>query len=132
MESGSGVAFGQQGEMTVGAGFREMETAWMAGVAAMARAGASIIFDDVFLQGGSSQQRLRAQLADLAVLWVGVRCEAATAAARELARGDRPVGMAATQAELVHEGVHYDLEVDTTHSESLDCARLIAARVRRL
>lgn len=104
----------------------------MAGVAAMARAGASIIFDDVFLQGGASQQRLRAQLADLNVLWVGVRCEAATAAARELARGDRPVGMAATQAAFVHDGVRYDLEVDTTHSESLDCARLVAARVRRV
>ncbi len=40
MESGTGVAFGQHGEVTVGASFREVETAWMAGLAAMARAGA--------------------------------------------------------------------------------------------
>jgi chloramphenicol 3-O phosphotransferase len=29
----------------------------------------------------------------------------------------------------VHDGVVYDLEVDTTHAEALDCARIIAARI---
>jgi chloramphenicol 3-O phosphotransferase len=62
-------------------------------------------------------------------LWVGVRCEAAVAAGREVARGDRVPGMAEAQAHLVHEGVRYDLEVDTTHTESLDCARAIAAHL---
>jgi chloramphenicol 3-O phosphotransferase len=38
--------------------------------------------------------------------------------------------MAASQAELVHRGVAYDLEVDTTHTESMECARTIAARLR--
>jgi chloramphenicol 3-O phosphotransferase len=38
--------------------------------------------------------------------------------------------MAASQAELVHQGVRCDLQVDTTHTEALDCARAIAARVR--
>lgn len=76
-----------------------------------------------------SQQRMRTQLKGLNVLWVGVRCDATTAAAREVARGNRSVGMAALQAEVVHAGVVYDLEVDTTHTESLDCARAIAARV---
>ncbi|MQA27838.1 MAG: chloramphenicol phosphotransferase, partial [Micromonosporaceae bacterium] len=61
--------------------------------------------------------------------WVGVRCESAVAAGREIARGDRVRGMAAAQAEVVHEGVFYDLEVDTTHTESLVCARAIAAKV---
>ena len=37
-------------------------------------------------------------------------------------------GMAASQAELVHQAVFYDLEVDTTHTESLACARIIAVR----
>jgi chloramphenicol 3-O phosphotransferase len=35
--------------------------------------------------------------------------------------------MAASQACVVHEGVSYDLEVDTTDAESLVCARAIAA-----
>ncbi|ARZ72243.1 chloramphenicol phosphotransferase [Streptomyces albireticuli] len=37
--------------------------------------------------------------------------------------------MAASQADAVHEGVFYDLEVDTTRTESMVCARTIAARV---
>ena len=126
---GSGIAFGQQGEVTVGEGFRAIEAAWMTGVAAMARAGARIIFDDVFLGGAASQERIRTHLEGLGVLWVGVRCDPEIAVGREIARGDRTSGMAATQAEIVHQGVVYDIEVDTSHTESLDCARAIAGHV---
>ncbi|WP_329362445.1 inositol monophosphatase family protein [Streptomyces sp. NBC_01483] len=128
-DSDSGIAFGQAGEVEIGEGFREIETAWTTGIAAMARAGARVIIDDVFLGGAASQDRLRALLEGLEVLWVGVRCDPETAAAREIARGDRATGMAASQAETVHKGVVYDVEVDTTRTESLDCARVIAAHV---
>ncbi|MEV6416945.1 chloramphenicol phosphotransferase CPT [Kribbella sp. NPDC051718] len=129
LDSGSGIAFGSGGEVEVGAGFREIEAAWMAGIAAMARAGARIIFDDVFLSGATSQARVRSQLAGLEVLWVGVRCAPEIAAGRELARGDRTNGMAESQAISVHEGVVYDLQVDTGITESIDCARAIAAHL---
>lgn len=121
--------FAADGEVSVGADFRALEAAWMDGVAAMVRAGARVIVDDVFLGGAASQQRWQKALGGLAVLWVGVRCESAVAAGREVARGDRIQGMAASQADVVHEGVFYDLEVDTTHAESLVCARTIAAHV---
>lgn len=101
-DSDTGIAFGRQGEVEVG---------------------------DVFLGGAASQERLRSHLDGLDVLWVGVRCDPAIAAAREIARGDRVGGMAASQATAVHEGVAYDLEVDTSHTEALACARAIAARV---
>lgn len=123
------VTFGPRGEVNLGEGFGDLQLAWLAGIAAMARAGARIIIDDVFLAGGVSQERLRQRLAGLEVLWVGVRCAPEIAAAREIARGDRVVGMAAAQAEIVHQGVRYDVEVDTGHTESLDCARVIAAHV---
>ncbi|MET8563096.1 chloramphenicol phosphotransferase CPT [Streptomyces flaveolus] len=124
-----GIEFAEDGKVRIGADFRALETAWMEGVAATARAGARIVVDDVFLGGAASQQRWRKALAGLDVLWVGVRCDAEVAAAREIARGDRTHGMAAAQAGVVHDGVSYDLEVDTTHTESLTCARTIAARV---
>jgi len=129
VDTGSGVHFGQQGEVDLGDGFREIEQAWMAGLAAMARAGARIIIDDVFLGGAASQERSRRALHGLEVLWVGVRCDPDVATGREIARGDRVVGMAASQAESVHQGVAYDVEVDTSHTESLECARLIAAHL---
>jgi chloramphenicol 3-O phosphotransferase len=37
--------------------------------------------------------------------------------------------MAASQAQTVHKGVVYDIEVDTSHTEPMVCARAIAARV---
>jgi chloramphenicol 3-O phosphotransferase len=107
-----------------------LQDAWMTGLVAMARAGAHIVVDDVFLGGAASQRRWIDALGDVPTLWVGVRCAAAVAEEREAARGDRVTGMAAKQADLVHEGVVYDLEVDTTHTASMDCARTIAAHLR--
>lgn len=126
-----GIVFAEDGGVSVGAEFRALEAAWMAGVAAMARAGARIVIDDVFLGGAESQERWRGALDGLEVLWVAVRCDPEAAAGREIARGDRTPGMAAQQAAVVHEGVSYDLELDTTHTESMACARVIAARLRR-
>jgi chloramphenicol 3-O phosphotransferase len=127
--SDAGLEIAADGRVSVGAEFRALEAAWTEGVVAMARAGARIIVDDVFLGGAASQQRWQKALGGLAVLWVGVRCESAVAAGREIARGDRVQGMAASQADAVHRGVTYDVEVDTTHTESLACARTIAAHV---
>ncbi|MBS2551066.1 chloramphenicol phosphotransferase CPT [Catenulispora sp. NL8] len=127
--SNTGIQFGPDGEVSVGADFRELEAAWTAGVVATARAGARIIVDDVFLGGAASQQRWEQALAGLDVLRVGVHCDSAVAASRESRRGDRTPGMAARQAEIVHQGVRYDLEIDSTDTSAADCARLIAARI---
>jgi len=127
--SDAGIDFGPDGEVVVGPVFRQLEAAWTNGIVAMARSGANIIVDDVFLGGASSQRRWQDALGNLEVLWVGVRCSAEVAAGRELARGDRSVGMAALQADVVHEGVTYDVEVDSTHAEAIDCARTIAQYV---
>ncbi|MEY9926714.1 chloramphenicol 3-O phosphotransferase [Catenulispora sp. GP43] len=125
----AGLQIGDGGEVSVGADFHMLAAAWMAGVAATARAGAKVVVDDVFLGGAVSQQRWERALGDLDVLWVGVRCDGRVAADRESLRGDRTPGMAELQADLVHRGVRYDLEVDTTDAAAADCARIIAARV---
>ncbi|MEV8101446.1 chloramphenicol phosphotransferase CPT [Streptomyces sp. NPDC088135] len=128
-ESDAGIEFAPDGEVVVGPEFRTLETAWIEGIAAMARAGAGVVVDEVFLGGADSQQRWQKALDGIRVLWVGVRCESAVAAAREAARGDRVLGMAAAQADLVHQGVRYDIEVDTTRREPMECARIIAAQL---
>nr|WP_311132443.1 chloramphenicol phosphotransferase CPT [Nonomuraea gerenzanensis]SBO93242.1 putative chloramphenicol 3-O phosphotransferase [Nonomuraea gerenzanensis] len=126
----TGIEITSDGEVNVGPDFRRLQLAWREGIAAMARAGAPVIVDDVFLGGPSSQKEWREVLSGLDVLWVGVRCDSAVAAERELARQDRPQGMAELQAEVVHQGVRYDVEVDTTHAAALECARTVAAHVR--
>lgn len=125
----AGIEFAADGAVIVGPQFRRLEAAWAEGLAAMAHAGARIIVDEVFLGGAASQQRWKNALGSLRVLWIGVRCQSEVAEGREIARGDRVIGMAASQADAVHQGVVYDLQVDTTHTEALDCARTIAARV---
>ena len=127
--SDTGIGFGADGTVNVGPEFMRLEAAWMAGVAATVRAGAPVIIDDVFLGGAGSQRRWQRVLEGLTVFWVGVRCDSAIAAAREAARGDRVPGMAALQADVVHQGVAYDLEVDTSSTGSLECARTIATRI---
>jgi hypothetical protein len=57
MRIGDGIEIASGGEVMVGPEFRVMETAWIEGVAVMARAGARIIVDEVFLGGAASQQR---------------------------------------------------------------------------
>jgi chloramphenicol 3-O phosphotransferase len=90
-----------------------------------------VILDDVFLDGGESQGRLAESIQDLTVVWVGVRCEPGVAEARELRRGDRVQGQARDQALRVHEGVRYDLIVDTTVRSPKECATHITEYVTR-
>jgi len=125
----SGLVVGPHGEVAVGPAFMQLQHSWMVGIAATARSGAHVVLDEVFLGGGGSQERTRRYLEGLDVLWVGVRCDPDVAAGREIARGDRTIGMARSQADAVHLDVVYDVEVDTSRAESLACARAIAARV---
>lgn len=123
------IDFAPDGAVVVQEKFRSAEAAWNEGLAAIARAGTGVIVDEVFLDGGRSQVRLRAALDGLAVLWVGVECQAEVAEERERQRGDRTRGMARDQAQRVHQGVTYDMVVDTTRNTSAECAEVIAAYV---
>jgi chloramphenicol 3-O phosphotransferase len=129
LASEDGIVIAPDGQIAVGPGLRALEAAWSQGVAAMARAGAGIILDLVLLQGAEGQERWRGVLQREEIFWVGVRCDPLVAAAREAARGDRVPGMAALQAHRVHQGMVYDMEVDTSRTSAEDCARLIADRV---
>ncbi|MFE4860108.1 chloramphenicol phosphotransferase CPT [Streptomyces sp. NPDC056670] len=123
-----GLELGADGTVTVGPEYRRLSDAWARGVAAMVRAGAQVVLDEVFLDGADGQKRWQHALDGLDVLWVGVRCDPDTAAGRETARGDRIPGMARAQAESVHRGMRYDVEVDSAGTESMACALLIAER----
>jgi chloramphenicol 3-O phosphotransferase len=125
----SGLVLEPDGTVTVKPEFRAVEEIWYQGLAVMASRGALLILDEVFLAGGAGQQRLRALLGGLDVLWAGVHCDPLVAAGREAGRPERVRGMAMTQAAAVHAGVIYDVEVDTTHCSAISCARKIAQAV---
>jgi len=123
--SSSVIAFSPEGLVSTGTQFRQVEDAWYQGLAAIARSGTGVIIDEAFLGGGVSQSRLSSAFSDLKVLWVGVHCDPEVASSRESSRTNRVRGMARTQSSLVHEGVNYDIEVDTSNMSALECARII-------
>jgi GNAT superfamily N-acetyltransferase len=128
--AGSLIEIDAAGGVAVGAGWRPVEAAWYRGVASMARAGLGVIVEEVLLDGGAGQRRVDELLGGIETFWVGVRCRGEVAAAREARRGDRVGGMAADQAVRVHEGVRYDITVDSTSASAEDCAREIVAHLR--
>ena len=127
IEDGSLLHIGGTGEVEVGPGWRTLEASWYIGVAAIAASGTGVIIDEVLLDGGGGQERLRTALGGLAVLWVGVKCDREVARAREAQRPDRVAGMAEYQSAVVHEGVAYDMIVDTSHDSPESCATRILA-----
>ncbi|MFI9383090.1 chloramphenicol phosphotransferase CPT family protein [Kutzneria sp. NPDC052558] len=62
------------------------------------------------------------------VTLVDVRCSEEELDRRELLRGDRPRGLAASQTRVFSHGDN-DIIVDTTHRSATDCARDIADRL---
>jgi chloramphenicol 3-O phosphotransferase len=132
LEDGSLLHIGETGRVDVGPGWRDLEASWYIGVAAMVANGTGVIVDEVFLGGRRSQERLRAALEGLRVLWVGVHCDPEVARAREALRADRVPGMAEYQATVVHEGVEYDMTVDTSHASPESMAAKILSRASTL
>jgi chloramphenicol 3-O phosphotransferase len=128
---GGSLQFSSDGSITVGEAFHRAEVAWYQGVAAMARAGAAVIADEVFLEGRPSQARLASALHGLSVVWVGVHCDPDVAETRETQRGDRIRGQARDQAVRVHKGVQYDIVVDTSRTSPSQCAATIVEWVSR-
>jgi chloramphenicol 3-O phosphotransferase len=122
----SGVSYDPGGAVLLSEQYTRLEDAWYAGLSSMVRSGADIILDEVLLSGSTGQRRLRSAFGDEALIWVGVRCDQDAAAAREAARGDRVPGMARRQASVVHTGITYDVEVDTTFRSPDECAAVIA------
>ena len=122
-----GLDLADDGSVGVGADFVEVERQWMSGLAAMATAGAHLLIEDNFISGPPVQQRWQDALRGVEVGWVGVRCAPDIVATREASRGDRITGMAASQAESVHRGITYDLEVDTGTHKPDELAHVIRA-----
>jgi chloramphenicol 3-O phosphotransferase len=97
-------------------------------VGTWARHGLDVIVDEVVLGSDSALDWTEA-LAGIPALWIAVRCSPEVAAQREIARGDRVVGLAAGQAFSVHEHVRYGAEVDTTEATPEACAAVLESAI---
>jgi chloramphenicol 3-O phosphotransferase len=123
-----GISFDAVGAITVGPEWLRLEAAFLKGLSTIAEEGVHLILDAVFLAGQVSQERVRDALTGRRVVWVGVTCDLDTRIERERDRGDRVVGTT-EQARHIHDGVSYDLTVDTTSRGADEVAREIVAHV---
>lgn len=94
--------------------------------ASIARSGINLILDEVVLDDLLRHDWLTA-MAAFDVFYVGVHCALSELERRELARGDRLAGQARGQIDLVHRGMHYDLQIDTTAVQPDESASSIVA-----
>ena len=100
-------------ERRVGPFGRAVLAGYRAAVAGMARAGLEVIVDEVLLSA-EDWEGWQAELAGLDVRWVAVELPLEDTLRRERDRGNRVIGMAAAQFDLVHSFATYDVRVDTS------------------
>ena len=81
-------------------------------VAALARAGSNVVSDDVFFHRAWARDWARA-LDGIDAWLVGLRCAEEALERRERDRDDREHGEARAEAAVIHDGVPYDLELDS-------------------
>jgi chloramphenicol 3-O phosphotransferase len=93
-------------------------------VAAIAEQGNNVIVDEVMIESGIAQD-YRALLRSYDLHMVGLFAPLDVLEARELARGDREIGLARWQYSRVHRDMAYDLEVHTAARTPAECARII-------
>ena len=103
----------REGVISRGELFMPLYFGFQTAVAALARCGVNVLVDDITVDGLADQELWNQVLQGLEVCWIGVHCAPEIAAAREAGRGGRLPGAARHQALSVHEGVRYDVEVDT-------------------
>jgi chloramphenicol 3-O phosphotransferase len=117
---------GDDAHFRIGPVGRRLLAAFRGSVAQVARQGLNVVVDNVTIDGNSWDEWCAA-LDGIPSVWVAVRCNVDVAERRELDRGDRALGLARTQAAIVHRDPDYDLEVDTTRASAVEVARRLDA-----
>ena len=92
-------------------------------MAALADAGNNLIIDDAMMDNDAADYAK--VLSAHCVSWVGVHAPLEILEERERRRGDRDIGLARWLFDRVHQGVRYDLEVDTSEASPAACAARI-------
>ena len=104
--------------------FPKMKLAMANSVKALAETGHNVIVDIVFC-GKKTYEEFSSALAGFTVSFIKVDCPLYELEECELARGDRPHGLAQSQLKSIHGGVNYDLSINTAAHSPQQCANII-------
>jgi chloramphenicol 3-O-phosphotransferase len=106
--------------------FPNMKRALAKSVRALAETGHNVIVDIVFC-GQKTYLELTTELEGLNLIIVKVDCPIDELESREITRGDRDIGLAKSQYENIHDGVIYDLALNTLSHSPEQCAHKLIA-----
>lgn len=95
-------------------------------IVSLANSGYNLIVDHV-LDERDSEKEIITQLSPFHVMFIGIHFPLEILEKREKSRGDRQIGLAKSQYDIVHSNKSYDLEVDTNVNNSTECALKIIA-----
>ncbi len=96
----------------------------------MAERGFNVIVDDVCLDASLLKQ-VAAKLSPFDVYFIGITCQLPILEERELLRGNRIIGSARGQHNVVHSCYEYDLTIDTSKTSTRDCALQIKTFIEK-
>ena len=91
--------------------------------------GCRVIMDNAWINKDEIEA-LNRVLADFDVLRVKVKCRLDVCESRELARGDRAVGLAKWEYPLVHQHMFYDIAIDTSDITPTEAAEQLFQRLK--
>lgn len=100
-------------------------------IKALSAMGHQVIVDHV-LFSKALQEECKRILEGCPVIWVGVYCPLHELERREKERGDRKIGLAKSQYEIVHESVEYDCQVSTYEMDPQQCAEHVMAYIKTI
>ena len=126
--SEEGHRFVEGPRIEIGPEFRRIHRAWHRATVTLLEQGLNVIVDEVLLDP-ELRDDWRTVLAPYAVTWVGVMCDPEVCEERAARRGDRALGMARVQSGYVHDGMTYDVEIDTTSTDSFVLAQDLKVRL---
>lgn len=119
---------GRMVDAAIGPGGRQILTGVYRAIAALVGAGLNVIVEDALWDREVAQTAVSI-LHPYNPLFVGLHCSLETAKQREVARGDRFPGGAATFFHRVHAYTVYDLDIDTEQYSAEGCAAVIKGAV---
>ncbi|RXJ72226.1 chloramphenicol phosphotransferase [Veronia nyctiphanis] len=101
--------------------YGQLTTAYHRSIDAILRSGCKLIIDNAWVNK-DELDTLEELLSGYDIVRVKVKCNLDVCIARELARGDRSIGLAEWEYPLVHKHMRYDVEVDTSKITPDDAA----------
>jgi len=118
------------GQKNPGLSYTKLEEGFYKCARALADLGHDLVIDNAIVTPRSAKLMVE-YLNGISVLMVGLTCSTDELKRRELQRGDRTIGEAESQVDIIHKHCVYDVHLDSTKLSPLILAQEIQAHIEK-